>query len=417
MKKSTLYSALCIAFMCSFLFSSVMSFASWKSQGDTINKITIASVKGCIEEEYEQNQVVFPNGTVEKVVKVKNTGTADAMIRVKVEKVWGDGRDENGKLIINPELDTDNIMIHYNTEKWVYNAEDGYYYYMQVLKPEDTTSSLFDSFTVNGNKTDGRYKNKHADIVVSMEMVQAAGGGLSYWGTSFEKLGIIYKQQVQTDIITTVDFKNPKEGFAFEVNDGDLFANFKNLVPGESRSQVVEITNKWNKDTEIFLWAEYIEQSQATDKTRELINKLLHENAVIVITDDNGTIIYKGAVWGNPDIDSKGTDSMKYPISLGLFAENQTKKLNISLYLDSQTDNEYMELTGLIKWVLSAEGTDTQEKISEPEKIITEKIHTTDSPKTGDSSGVFLYGVTAIISFLLMLITLRKAKKAQNMKI
>lgn len=148
-----------------------------------------------------------------------------------------------------------------------------------------------------------------------------------------------------------------------------------------------------------------------------LINKLLHENAVIVITDDNGTIIYKGAVWGNPDIDSKGTDSMKYPISLGLFAENQTKKLNISLYLDSQTDNEYMELTGLIKWVLSAEGTDTQEKISEPEKIITEKIHTTDSPKTGDSSGVFLYGVTAIISFLLMLITLRKAKKAQNMKI
>lgn len=90
-----------------------MSFASWKSQGDTINKITIASVKGCIEEEYEQNQVVFPNGTVEKVVKVKNTGTADAMIRVKVEKVWGDGRDENGKLIINPELDTDNIMIHY----------------------------------------------------------------------------------------------------------------------------------------------------------------------------------------------------------------------------------------------------------------------------------------------------------------
>lgn len=416
MKKSTLYSALCIAFMCSFLFSSVMSFASWKSQGDTINKITIASVKGCIEEEYEQNQVVFPNGTVEKVVKVKNTGTADAMIRVKVEKVWGDGRDENGKLIINPELDTDNIIINYNTEKWVYNAEDGYYYYMQVLKPGDTTSSLFDSFTVNGNKTDGRYKNKHADIVVSMEMVQAAGGGLSYWGTSFEKLGIVYKQQVQTDIITTVDFTNPKEGFSFAVNDGDLFANFKNLVPGESRSQVVEITNKWDKDTEIFLWAEYIEQSQATDKTRELINKLLHENAVIVITDDNGTIIYKGAVWGNPDIDSKGTDSMKYPISLGLFAENQTKKLNISLYLDSQTDNEYMELTGLIKWVLSAEGTDTQE-ISEPEKIITEKIHTTDSPKTGDSSGVFLYGVTAIISFLLMLITLRKAKKAQNMKI
>lgn len=416
MKKSTLYSALCIVFMCSFLFSSVMSFASWKSQGDTINKITIESVKGCIEEEYEQNQVVFPNGTVDKVVKVKNTGTADAMIRIKVEKVWGDGRDENGKLIINPKLDTDNIVIHYNTEKWVYNAEDGYYYYMQVLKPGEVTSSLFDSFTVNGNITDGRYKNKHADIVVSMEMVQAAGGGLSYWGTSFETLGIVYKQQVQTDIITKVDFTNPKEGFSFAVNDGDLFANFKNLIPGESRSQIVEITNKWNKEVEIFLWAEYTEQSQATDKTRELIKKLLHENAVIVITDDNGKIIYKGAVWGNPDIDSNGTDSMKYPISLGLFAENQTKKLNVSLYLDSQTDNKYMELTGLIKWVLSAEGTDTQDR-DEPKKIITEKIHTTDSPKTGDSSGVFLYGVTATISFILMIVTLRKAKKARNMKI
>lgn len=397
MKKSAVYPALCAACICAFAFSAGMTFASWKTQGNTVNKITMASVKGQILEEYEQDQVVYPNGTVDKTVQVKNTGTADAFPRVKIEKAWGDGRDENGRLIVDPDLSTDNIEITYNTEQWMYNPEDGYFYYTEVLKPGDTTVSLFDSFTINGENTGGEYKNKLADIIVSMEMVQAAGGGLSYWDTSFEELGIDYEQTDQTEIITTVDFNGPDDGFSFDVNEGDLFADFKNLVPGESRSQTVEITNKWNEDVEISLWADFIDQTQATDETRELIDKLLREYATIIITDENGTLIYEGAVWGNPDIDSEGTDSMKYPYSLGEFKSGETKNLNISLYLDPKTDNEYRELLGLIMWVFSAQGDEASPDIPDA-----------PNPPTGNSAGI--YAVITLALLVLIPITYKKAK-------
>lgn len=458
MKKSALYPVMFACSLGAFLFCSGMTLASWKSQGETVNKISIASVKGQIVEEYEQGQVVAPNGTVDKVVQVRNTGTVDALPRVKVETAWGDGRDESGKLLVNPDLVTDNIEIHYNTEHWLYREEDGYFYYKSVLKPGEITTPLMESFTINGEKTGGAYRNKQADITVTMEMVQAAGGGPSYWGTSFEELGIVYTQSETVELVTTVDFRGPDLGFSFDVNDGDLFAGFKNLVPGESRSQIVEITNQWEREAELFLWAEAIEQTQATEETLELINRLLHEYATIVITDEEGNVVYQGAVWGNPDIDSTGTDSMKYPYSLGVFEGEQTKKLNISLSLDSETDNRYMELFGLIRWVFSAEGAEEQPSVTPtptpedtptptptpeetptptpeetptptpedtptptPEDTITPTPGTTatptptpgegDSPQTGDSQRVGLYLVAALLSFGLMVVTFRKTRE------
>lgn len=420
MKKFAVYPILCAASICTFLLSSGMTYASWQSQGETVNKISMASVKGQIVEEYDQNQVVYPNATVDKIVQVKNTGTVDAVPRVKIEKAWGDSRDENGKLLINPDLSTENIEITYNTEKWTYDSNDGYFYYKEVLKPGDITDSLFDSFTVNGEITGGEYKNKQADIIVNMELIQAAGNGLTFWDTSFEELGIIYKQTNQIEIDTTVLFKNPDDGFSFDVNEGDLFADFKDLVPGESRNQLVTVTNNWNQSTEIFLWADFVDQIQATDDTRELINKLLKEYAYIVITDDSGNIIYSGAVWGSPDIDSEGTDSMKYPYSLGIFKSGETKNLNVSLYLDPQTDNEYKELLGLIKWVFRASG-DESISPTEPadEPATASSTDTTNvgnridsvNPSTGSSVQLGIFGMISIISFALIPVTYKKSKR------
>lgn len=401
MKKSAVYSALCAALLCIFLLLSGMTYASWRAQGETVNSVSMASVKGQIIEEFEQDQVVYPNGTVDKVVQVKNTGTVDALPRVKVETAWGDGRDENGRLIVNPELSTENIEITYNTEQWIYRAEDGWFYYSRVLKPGETTEPLLESFRVS-EETGGAYRNKQADIVVSMEMVQAAGGGPAYWNTSFEELGIVYAQSGQTELVTTVDFRSPEQGFSFDVNGGDLFANFKNLVPGESRSQAVEVTNRWNDETELFLWAKLTDQPQATEETKELIDRLLREYAKIVVTDEAGTVLYDGAVWGDPELDSHGTDSMKYPRSLGSFAAGQTKKLCVSLYLDPQTDNEYRELLGYITWVFSAEGDDSG-GTDYPEP-----------PKTGDSFSVVVFAVLALLSLILFaaaLLGLRRSKK------
>lgn len=434
MKKFTIYSALCIASACTFLFSTGKVFASWYAQSETINTITMKSVKGQIVEEYEQNQVVYPNSEVNKIVQVKNTGNTDALSRVKIEKVWGERRDENGKLLINPDLSTDNIEITYNTDEWFYQEEDGYFYYKDVLRPGDITVSLFDSFKINGEKTNGDYKNKQADIIVTMEMVQAENNGPSYWNTSFEELGVTYVPTEQINMITEVSFNSPDDGFSFDVNNGDLFSNFKNLIPGESRSQIIEISNIWDNSVEIFLWADFVLQEQATEETRDLINKLIYEYTKIIITDEDGNLIYDGTVWGNLNIDSDNTNSMKYPYSLGVFSGHQKKRLNVSLYLDPQMDNECKELLGLIKWVFSAQGADTsssEETTTTPssdEKNEQETRTTTaddvvntststkkaslyeESPKTNDSGNIGLYGTLAALSLITCLVTYKKSK-------
>lgn len=400
MKKRFVFSILCISLMIVFLISCGFTLASWRVQNSTVNSITMGSVKGRIVEEYNQGQTVFPAATVNKKVQVENTGTMDVVVRVKVEKAWGDYREKDGKLVINPNLKTDNILIEYNTKDWMYK-DDGYFYFKDVLKTGKITSSLFDSFTIDGKNTGGEYKNKNADIIVTMELVQAAYHGLSYWGMSFVDLGVTYTQNQEIPIVTSVDFKNPTEGFVFAVNDGDLFANFKNFTPGESRSQEITVTNSWNKKTEIFLNAEYVEQI-ANDETYNLVEKLLHENAIINISDATGKLIYSGAVYGSYDIDSKGTDSMKYPISLGTFESGETKTLYVSLYLSKNMNNEYKDLLGLVKWVFSAEGSQSD----------------IDVPKTGDYSYVILYSCISVISAAIFIILLKnQRKKLQKHKI
>ncbi len=385
----------------SFLLSSGLTLASWRSEGSTINSITVGSVSGHIIEEYEQGQTLSPAATVTKKVQVENTGTLDVAVRVKVEKVWGDYRDKSGQLVVNHTLSTDNIQIDYNTSDWFYQ-NDGYFYYKGVLSPNEMTPALFDSFTIDGETTGGAYKNKSADIIVTMELVQAAYHGISYWGMSFEDLGITYSQTEEIPVVTTVNFNGASKGFSFETNNGDLFANFKNLIPGDSRSQVVTVTNRWNKQTEIFLNATFVEQT-ASEETRSLVERLLHEYAIITVSDNRGEMIYRGPIYGNYDIEPNGTNSMKYPISLGKFKADETKNLYISLSVDTAMNNEYKDLLGLIRWSFSAEG---NEGIIDDPSI--------DVPITGDNVNTMIYAGVAIISFVMLIIIRRKSKKTEK---
>ncbi|MGN1456874.1 MAG: LPXTG cell wall anchor domain-containing protein [Acutalibacteraceae bacterium] len=397
MKKRTVFSVLCISLIAVFLFSGGLTLASFKTRSSTVNNITLASVKGSIIEEYEQGQTVYPADVVNKKVQVKNTGTADAIVRVKIEKAWGDYRESDGTLAVNPSLSTDNILIEYNTDNWLYKS-DGYFYYKGVLTPGEITPSLFDSFEIDGKNTGGEYKNKNADIIVTTELVQAACDGISFWGTTFEDLGIKYTESQQVPIVTTVEFKNADVGFVFELNDGDLFANFKDLMPGETRSQEITVTNSWNKETEIFLNAEYIRQQAEDDETYALIEKLLREKATISITDGKGNIIYSGAVYGNYDVNSNGNNSMKNPISLGSFKPNETKSLYVNLSVDKNTDNNYKALLGSVKWVFSAEGTSSD----------------IDIPKTGNDLNTVIYAFVTLISAVVLIFLVYFSRKKRS---
>ncbi len=359
MKKLTSYIIVLVVLVIVFVTSAGSTLAAWSVQSDTVNKITIGSVKGLVMEEYIQNQTVMPGSTVNKVVTVKNTGDIDARIRVRIDKAWGASRDDDGNLIADHSLNTDNIRITYDSTKWYYDKADGYFYYLDVLSPGAATAvPLMKEFTVD-KEIGNEYKNMQADIVVHMECVQAMGDGIRVWSDNPRVLGSYLPGPGKT-AVAEVAFTGSTDGFTFKTSGGDLFVNFKDLIPGESQSQVIKISNVFSQKTEVFLRADFIDQTHATPENRELIEKLLKQYAVITITADDGTVIYKGPVWGNPDIDSHGTDSAKYFISLGRFDAGTSKNLTVSLSLDSAMDNRYQNLLGLVKWTFAAEGREAE---------------------------------------------------------
>jgi hypothetical protein len=400
MKKFPYYVIALIMLVIVFVFSAGGTIAAWTVQDDTVNKITIGSIKGLIIEEYVHAQTVMPGSTVEKVVSVKNTGNIDARIRVKIDKAWGASRDAEGNLIVDPSLSTDNILITFDTTNWYYEDADGYFYYIGVLPPGETTlTPLMREFTID-NDSGNEYDNKHADIVVHMECIQAAGGGLSAWSTNPDVLGAYIPGNGKTAIAEVV-FVSPEDGFRFTTADGDLFVNFKGLIPGESQSQVIRITNEYSQNTEVFLRADYIDQSQATPENQALVDQLLKEYAVITITDSHGTVLYHGPVWGNLDIDSHGIDSAKYFISLGVFNSLTSGNITVNLSLDPAMDNKYQNLLGLIKWTFQAEGRETDYPV----------------PRTGETytSGPSL-ALIVLSGSLIIILVARRTKKSKEEK-
>lgn len=338
------------------------TLAAWYAESPSIHVINTGRLTGEIVEVYNPPAQVNPGMTVEKRVNVKNTGGVDMLVRVSVEKIWGDKNnvDGSGNVIPDPALSTDNIHIVMNTSKWWYNQSDGYYYYKGIVKPGQTTvEPLFTEFTVD-KSTGNEYKNKRADIIVTMECIQYAGNAVqAEWGVTYSQLSVAVPA-APTSRTTNVRFVSPTAKFSFDPATTDLFANFKDLVPGETRQQTISVGNSYNQAVEIFLRAEYVDQTLATTQNMDRVLEMLQKYAQIEVRDSSGKLIYKGAVWGNYPAEptGAGTDSMKYNISLGTFASNVNRNLTVTLTLDPSMDNLYQDLWGRIKWVFVAMGDD-----------------------------------------------------------
>ena len=327
------------------LGTSILGAAAWRAEGRTINNVTLATVTGKIEEVYEQNTEVYPGGAVNKRVEVENTGSADAIARVKTEAVWGDMI--GGVFVQDPALSAENIVIEYNKKDWILIGD--FYYYKKVLAPGERSTPLMESFVLTG-ETGNAYAGKTGNVIVSMEIIQAGGGAESFWGITYEDLEIEYVPNTQPPVTGEVLFSGKAAGFSFDKNMGDLFVNFKNMIPGEAVSQLVTVTNREAEEVMISLWAEQDDQAKVPEKQAALASQLLGRYSQLTVTDDSGDIIYSGPVW---DADNA------LRVSLGNFAPGETKNLNLSLQISPEVGNDFRKLAASVIWGFEAMGKET----------------------------------------------------------
>ena len=326
--------------------SSVM--ASWSITGRSVNILSMSSYKTSIIEEYEVPTAVYPSDNIKKVVNIKNEGTIDTFVRVKVEKQWGT-RGQDGVLVPDTSLDPDMIIIKYDDKNWV--EKDGYWYYKEVLKAgKSTKHPLFSSYTLSKDAGNS-YKGKDANIVVTMDSVQAAGGAiLKVWGITEKDLGLTYVDPVNKGKTTKVIFTKSKK-ISFDGNGSDLFANFKNLLPGCSRTQIINLKNSYKKPVKFLLRSEAVDKGDSlSEEEKNLVGLLLSKYATITVKNGN-SVIYKGSVDGYSNTSDGYT--MSKDIDLGVIKSKGAKDLVVTLTMSPEVEEEFQSIQDKVTWVFT----------------------------------------------------------------
>ena len=156
------------------------TYAYLVSEARATNVITTGTVKltmteyaevegdnGSYRVPYVDPTKVMPGETVSKIPVIQNTGTAEFWTRMKVEiNVDGEG--------INP---LDYITIEIDTENWVYNENDGWYYYKSTVAPGDEATPLFSEVTFESSMGND-FKGSSINIAVDAQAVQSKNNPL-----------------------------------------------------------------------------------------------------------------------------------------------------------------------------------------------------------------------------------------------
>lgn len=150
----------------------------WFTDSDQVtNNFNVATVDIDTEESFTPPES-WDGSVYEKLVKVKNHSTADALIRISINPRWVDENE-------NPWAgDISFIQLNFsNSSKWE-NGNDGYYYYKEIVPKDKSTESILESVQLNiPENLKARYKGKKVIIDVDSEAVQATQDGYkATWG-------------------------------------------------------------------------------------------------------------------------------------------------------------------------------------------------------------------------------------------
>ena len=300
-----------------------------------------------------------PGQKISKIVNVKNTGTRDSFIRLRITGVLGK-RNTEDQLVPDPSLDPAMIQMEFNTEKWK-NLGDGYWYYTDILEPGKTTKEpLLKGFWLR-KEADNQYKGKDGEILVELESIQASSTALEdLWKVKKEVLGVSESKCRACDTVTKVTVKKDSK-IVINEGDADLFANFKNLLPGCARTQSIKINNQSGNSMDLYLKAEDNSGKSQTGVMKKKIETFLGKYAFIQVKEGN-KVLYQGAVNGK----TKGSGQpLTKGILLGRFLGKTKKELVVKLWVNAEMGNEYQNLTGKVDWVFYGEETDPNNKTAD----------------------------------------------------
>ena len=178
---------------------------------------------------------------------------------------------------------------------------------------------------------------------------------------------------VSADSGSQVTYEGSAKRFVFisesEYGENDLFSNFKSIMPGDTLTQEIRVSNAKDSGvkTKLYLRAEAVDEAY-----RDFLSQL-----TLTVLTENETIL------AETPADQRG--ELAENVYLGTFYAGADTTLDVVLNVPETLENEYQNALGKIQWVFSAE-----EMPSEP----------TDPqvPQTMDNSGIPLLILLLLVS-------------------
>lgn len=160
MKKILKWSIPTALILTSVLFAGISAY--FTKRDSAVNTIITGGVTVKVEENFEPPEELKPGTSFTKDVKVRNLGPSDAYVRILA--VFSDS-----------EI-ADYCTVDWNSTDFVYNADDGYWYYKQRLSADgkdSVTKSLFTTVTLSNDIPEDKIKD--FDILIYAEGFHAEG--------------------------------------------------------------------------------------------------------------------------------------------------------------------------------------------------------------------------------------------------
>lgn len=178
MKKFNFHWLLWTIIILSFVIGSTVAYAALTAKDEKEKFMKIANLETKIEEVFESGTEIVVGESVDKKVSIKNTGTVDQFVRVMIHPVIS--MEEEGNIRILPSEVGKQIELDINSTDWKL-GEDGYYYYLKILKAgEVTESNLFSKVTLSSS-LEKEYKGADLNITIKSEATITDGYVKAWW--------------------------------------------------------------------------------------------------------------------------------------------------------------------------------------------------------------------------------------------
>lgn len=334
---------------------------------------------------------VLPMQNIDMIPRITNKGI-DCYIRTKINLVRNDE-----KTVLKPD-DFKGM-----SNKWIYNEHDGYFYYTDVLN-ENEYADVFDSLTLPSSYSD-RIENRELLINVVADAIQSKNFKPDFESNNpFSNIEIIKNDiEISSEIKNnktekqklTVEYIGDTEKY-LKVSD-DFFVNISNILPADIVSDEAVLKNSTDNKIRLFFRSEPVESednknipegtsSLRSGRDKELLEKI--KLTIDLIEDDKSTEIYKGNL---------KTTNINDWVSLGTFEKGEEARLNFTLEVPSELNNDYIMSEAVTKWSF---GISNEENADRP--------HITN---TGDDTSILMTVSAFVISTLGIVFIVKSSKK------